>query len=65
MDVLDDVCFLCRSAVVLDDVALRNVSGHVICLRCYVCSVKGDRPFPAPLRRAIESLLSSMDEFPV
>ena len=57
-----DTCSLCRWPTELDDIALGDVSGRFVCLRCFHNIAESAKPLSKKLRRLIEDALAEVDE---
>ena len=54
-------CRLCHFPTELDDVELKLVRGHCICLRCYCRETGGAREMPKALRRELLATLAALE----
>jgi hypothetical protein len=53
-------CTLCRFETDLDDVEVRQGTGHCVCLRCFARETGRGRPMPKALRRHIIAALAEI-----
>jgi hypothetical protein len=55
-------CKICRFPAELDDVALGDINGRFVCLRCFHHVAETSKPLSKQLRRMIQEALAEMEE---
>jgi hypothetical protein len=57
-----ETCRMCHFPAELDDVAVGDIAGRFICLRCFHAVAESAKPLPKQLRRMIEEALAGVEE---